>query len=125
MNTGTNAPVQAVFNSLVQVGLLLVILIGVMLVAYWWRRRMASRAFSDMDFREFSPWELDRLKERGLLSEEETKRLQAIIAEKAMESMHRSRTQPVERVDLQNLLAEAERLRKEHLLREQSSPKGE
>lgn len=122
MNTGTN---PAVLSSLVQMGLILVILIGVILVAYWWRRRMASRAFSELDFREFSPWELDRLKEKGLLSDEEAKRLQAIIAEKAVESMHRVKSKPAERVDLQSLLAEAERLRKEHLLREPSSPRGE
>jgi len=73
-------------------------------------------------FRDLAPSDLSRLKSKGLLTDEEAKRLQAVIAKKTLESMEK-RTQPsVKRLDVQDLLSEVERLRLKHLQERAESP---
>lgn len=76
-------------------------------------RRNRGKSAAIVDFSVFSPNELDRLKGKGLLSEEEAKRVQAIVADRTMEALKRQEAPPEERLDPNVLLAETERLRQE------------
>lgn len=101
-----------------QFGFLLLGLLGaaviILLVGHFLKRR-SGEGSSSTDFGDFNPRDLSNLKNKGLLSEEEAKRLQSVIARKTLETVEK-RSQPAEkRIDMQDLLSEAERLRLKHL----------
>ena len=92
--------------------------------AFVGRRSREKKGMSAADFRCFSPAELDRLKGMGLLTESEAKKVQAILAERTLEEMENRKTPLREAVDLNSLLAEAEKLKRESS-RAESSPSDE
>lgn len=110
-------------GSLVQTTAGLVVLAGigvvVMVIA---RRQVFSRREEDVTFREFSPGELERLKQKGLLNDEEAKRLQSLVAHKSMENLERLAHPREEKVDMDSLLAEATRLKMSKQTSEKSTP---
>lgn len=88
--------------------------------------RQAKPRKSDLmfDLRTFEPQELDRLKAKGLLSEEEAKKVQAVVAERAVEwSEQQRREKETAPVDINTLLAEAENYRR-HFEKSRSNEKG-
>ena len=111
-----------------RIGLLLVILLGaaiaVVLVGYFLKRGTKGESTPAL-FRELNASDLSSLKQKGLLTDEEAKRLQSIIARKTLESLEK-RGQPSEkRIDMQDLLSEAERLRLKHLQERAASTEDE
>jgi hypothetical protein len=106
-------------DAVIHLGLILLLGVGLLafalVVGHLVRKRVLQKLSQPMDFREFSPRELDRLKGLGLISDEEVKRLQSVIAQKSMEMIQKATEPPSEKPDLQSLLAEAERLHKQHL----------
>lgn len=101
-----------------QFGFLLLGLLGagvvVLLVGYYLKRRSRSGSESVV-FRDLNPQDLSSLKNKGLLTDEEARRLQSVIARKTMESIEKRNQLAEKRIDIQDLLSEAERLRLRHL----------
>jgi hypothetical protein len=95
-----------------------VLVLGILLIGVVRKRTFASLRES-MDFRGFTPAELDRFKKLGLLTDDEISRLQKMMAEKALDSMKKRTEAPGEKVDMDSLVATAQKLLKEH-----QKPKG-
>jgi cytochrome c-type biogenesis protein CcmH/NrfG len=100
----------------IQVFFILAFCVAVVIVfAMVGRRSRGRKTSSTADFRCFSPAELDRLKDKGLLTESEAKKVQAVLAERTLEEMEKKKAPMKEAADLNSLLAEAERLKRESL----------
>jgi hypothetical protein len=80
-----------------------------------WGRKPGGDA-SLTEIRGFSPNELDSLKAQGLLSDDEAKRIRAIVAERTVEAMRRREADTGPPPDLNTLLGEAERYHREMLI---------
>jgi hypothetical protein len=101
-----------------QFGLLLLGLLTaavVVLVMGHYMKRRSSEGTSTRVFRDLDPNDLSKLKNKGLLTDEEAKRLQAVITRKTLESMEKKSQLTEKRLDVQDLLSEVERLRLRHL----------
>ncbi|MCA9413835.1 MAG: hypothetical protein KC944_21650, partial [Candidatus Omnitrophica bacterium] len=91
------------------------------------KSKSKSRDFM-FDLKTFEPGELDRLKGKGLLTEEEAKKVQAVIANRAVEwSEQLKKEKETAPVDINTLLAEADHYRRkfEQSKAESPSPKNE
>ena len=86
----------------------------VLVMGNYLKRRSRDGA-SGIVFRDLDPNDLSRLKNKGLLTEEEAKRLQSVIARKTLESIEKQTQSAAKRMDVQDLLSEVERLRLKHL----------
>ncbi len=65
------------------------------------------------DFRSFEPEELERLKGKGLMSEDEAKKVQLVISDRATEwTEHRKKELNDSPVDINTLLSEADGYRR-------------
>ena len=85
----------------------------VLSVSRWGKRKGGDSALTEL--RGFSPGDLDSLKAQGLLSEDEAKRIQVIVAERTVEAMQRRDAETGSPPDLNTLLGEAERYRLQSL----------
>lgn len=105
-------------NAFIQLGIYLafgIALFAVALIAaHLVRKRMLAQVEALKDLSQFTPAELERLIQKGLLSDEEAKRLQGIIAQKTIEALEKRKQPAEEKIDPQRLLAEAQRLQREH-----------
>lgn len=79
----------------------------------WGRNKGVDSSLSEL--RGFSPGDLDSLKAQGLLSDDEAKKIRAIVAERTVEAMQRRETESGPPPDLNTLLGEAERYRLQSL----------
>jgi hypothetical protein len=86
--------------------------IGLMIMSMILRRKYRDDA--NLAFRDLAPTDLGRLQSKGLLTPEEAKRLQAVIAKKTMESLEQAQTQSNKKPEVQDLLRQAEDLRLRH-----------
>jgi cytochrome c-type biogenesis protein CcmH/NrfG len=98
-----------------QIFAVLVFGFAVVTVAFWVGRRTGRRNSSaQADFAMFSHNELERLKSKGLLSDEEVKKVQSVVSRRTVEAVERSHQKESEPApDLNSLLMEAERYRRE------------
>jgi hypothetical protein len=118
LNLDLSAAVKS--NAFIQLGIYLAFGIALfaaaLIAAHLIRKRMLAQVEALKDLSQFTPAELERLIQKGLLSDAEARQLQGIIAQKAIEALEK-RKHPVEdKMDPQRLLAEAQRLQREHAL---------
>ena len=117
-------PFRAVnpLTSLLSSTLALLVSIGVvvLIVVRVGRRRRAGD--ESLRFDDFTPSEMDRLQSKGLLTADEAKRIQSVIARRAVDALEKPPAEEEEE-DLQSLLAEAARLKRDRFGGEKPSPK--
>jgi len=110
--------------NLIQIIVQLLILLGVAVVAVviasYIRRRSVDSG--NVAFRDLDPGDLSSLQRKGLLTEDEARRLQSVIAQRAIEDLEKRKEPAPKKVELQDLLAEAEKARQSSLQRSNSSP---
>jgi len=85
------------------------------------RRKNRGLSASQLEQGLFSPGELERLKRKGLLTEEEAKRVQSIVANRTLEQIEQSKAQPEDGIDVNQLLARAEDLKRRHMQEDRGS----
>jgi len=93
--------------------------------AYALRRAKKEDARSLADMRCFTPGELERLKGKGLLTEEEARAIQAVVADRTIDSLKKKEEPEASPPDLNALLAEAERLKRARLTAPKAGAKEE
>ncbi len=107
-----------------QFGILLIGLLAtavmVLLVGHYLKRR-PREGTSEIVFRDLNTEDISSLKNKGLLTDDEARRLQAVITRKTVESLEKRSQSAERRRDVQELLSEVERLRLKHL-QERSEP---
>jgi hypothetical protein len=109
------------FTILMEIGLLILVGIGLILCFHFYFKRSIRKESDLVKFKGFTPEELRDLQDRGLLSDEESKRLQQLMAEKTIESLEERKNPKEPRMDLQELLSTAENLKRSAQKEKESS----
>lgn len=107
------------FQIIIQLLILLGLAVVGVVVATIIRRRSVDT--STAVFKDLDPNDLSSLQTKGLLTEEEARRLQSVIAQRAIEDLDKRKQPPPKKVELQDLLAEAEKARLKTLQKSNSS----
>jgi len=102
-------------------GIILLIAGAGLFCVHFFRGQLSRDHSTVFKFRGYSHEEMERLKEKGLLTDEEAKRLSMILAQQTIEELEKQKQPKPDKPDIQTLLADAEQLRKQNAVAGESS----